>query len=144
LAPSRGDSRYSIVIPTHGHTHAATLPRHLLTPLIIATAGFMENLDATVIATSLPAIAQDLGVNPIALTCHLVSLAVLIPISGWMTERFGTRRVFRAAIVVFTTGSLLCALSSSLAGFVAARFVQGMGGAALAQTAKQGGCSCGA
>lgn len=125
-----------------------TLPRHLLTPLIIATALFMENLDATVIATSLPAIAQDPGVNPIALklalTSYLVSLAVFIPISGWMAERFGTRRVFRAAIVVFTTGSLLCALSSSLADFVAARFVQGMSGAAVAQTAKQGGYSCGA
>ena len=117
-----------------------TLPRHLLTPLIIATALFMENLDATVISTSLPAIAQDLGVNPIALklalTSYLVSLAVFIPISGWMAERFGTRRVFRAAIAVFATGSLLCALSSSLAGFVAARFIQGMGGAMMVPVGK--------
>ena len=111
------------------------LPRHLITPLIIATALFMENLDATVISTSLPAIAQDLGVDPIALklalTSYLVSLAVFIPISGWMADRYGTRRVFRAAIAVFALGSLLCAFSSSLTGFVAARFVQGMGGAMM-------------
>jgi len=112
-----------------------SLPRHLITPLIIATALFMENLDATVIATSLPAIARDLGVDPIALklalTSYLVSVAVFIPVSGWLADRYGTRHVFRAAIAVFALGSLLCAFSSSLAGFVAARFVQGMGGAMM-------------
>lgn len=79
-----------------------SLPRHLITPLIIATALFMENLDATVIATSLPAIARDLGVDPIALklalTSYLVSVAVFIPVSGWLADRYGTRHVFRAAI----------------------------------------------
>ena len=82
----------------------------MVTPLIVATALFMENMDATVIATSLPAIAHDLHVDPIglklALTSYLVSLAVFIPISGWMADRFGARRIFRSAIVVFVLGSL--------------------------------------
>ena len=69
----------------------------------------MENLDSTVIATSLPAIARDLGENPIplklALTSYLLTLAVFIPLSGWVADRFGARTVFRAAIVVFTLGS---------------------------------------
>ena len=106
-----------------------------LIPLIIATALFMENMDATVLSTSLPAIARDLMQDPIALklalTSYLVSLAVFIPISGWMADSLGARTVFRAAIAVFMAGSVLCALSSTLGGFVAARFVQGMGGAMM-------------
>jgi EmrB/QacA subfamily drug resistance transporter len=106
-----------------------------LIPLIVATALFMENTDSTVIATSLPAIAQDLGTDPIALklalTAYLVSLAVFIPVSGWMADRFGSRTVFRAALGVFMLGSLACAASSSLGGFVLARFLQGMGGAMM-------------
>lgn len=116
------------------------MSRSMLTPLIIATALFMENMDATVIATSLPAIAVDLGVDPIALklalTSYLVSLAVFIPVSGWMADRFGARRVFRAAIVVFSAGSLLCAFSHNLAGFVLARFLQGIGGAMMVPVGK--------
>ena len=107
----------------------------MLTPLIIATALFMENMDATVISTSLPAIAQDLLVDPVALklalTSYLVSLAVFIPISGWMADRFGARRIFRSAILVFMAGSVLCGLSASLESFVLARFVQGIGGAMM-------------
>jgi len=107
----------------------------MLTPLIIATALFMENMDATVIATSLPAIARDLLVDPVALklalTSYLVSLAVFIPVSGWMADRFGARRIFRSAIAVFVLGSVLCGFSGSLAGFVLARFIQGMGGAMM-------------
>jgi EmrB/QacA subfamily drug resistance transporter len=107
----------------------------MITPLIIATALFMENMDATVISTSLPAIANDLHIDPIALklalTSYLVSLAVFIPVSGWMADRFGARRVFRGAIAVFMIGSLLCAFSDTLAGFVEARFLQGMGGAMM-------------
>ncbi len=103
------------------------------TPLIIATALFMENLDSTIIATSLPAIAVDLNEDPIslklALTSYLLSLAVFIPASAWAADRFGTRSVFRAAIAVFTLGSILCGLSSSLPQFIGARIVQGMGGA---------------
>ena len=107
----------------------------MLTPLIVATALFMENMDATVISTSLPVIALELGVDPIslklALTSYLVSLAVFIPISGWMADRFGARRIFRSAILVFMLGSLLCAVTSTLHGFVMARFLQGIGGAMM-------------
>jgi MFS family permease len=106
-----------------------------IVPLIVAVALFMENLDSTVIATSLPAIATDIGTNPLALklavTSYLLSLAVFIPASGWTADRFGARAVFRAAIGVFVIGSIGCALSSSLTGFVIARIVQGMGGAMM-------------
>ena len=106
-----------------------------IVPLILAVALFMEQMDSTVIATALPAIAADLGVGPItlklALTAYMVALAIFIPISGWMADRFGARRVFRLAIVVFMVGSVLCAVSSSLIGFVLARFLQGMGGAMM-------------
>lgn len=106
-----------------------------IVPLIVACALFMENTDSTVISTALPAIAADLNQDPIALklaiTSYLVSLAVFIPISGWMADRFGARTVFRAALVVFMAGSLACAGADSLAGFVAARFFQGMGGAMM-------------
>ena len=82
-------------------------------PLILAVALFMENMDSTVIATSLPAIANDIGTSPIALklalTAYLVSLAIFIPISGWMADRYGAKRVFRAAIGVFIVGSIACA-----------------------------------
>lgn len=111
------------------------IPKHILLPMIVACALFMENMDSTVIATSLPTIARDLHENPIALklalTSYLLSLAVFIPISGWMADKFGARTVFRSAIAVFMGGSILCALSGSLGGFVAARFVQGMGGAMM-------------
>ncbi|ODN68677.1 MDR family MFS transporter [Methylobrevis pamukkalensis] len=107
----------------------------MLVPLIIACALFMENLDSSVVATSLPAIAADLGVDPIALklafTSYLLSIAVFTPISGWCADRFGTRLVFRGAIVIFTLGSILCGLVGSLEGFVAARIVQGLGGAMM-------------
>ncbi len=106
-----------------------------LLPLIIATALFMENTDSTVISTSLPAIAEDLGADPIALklalTSYLISLAIFIPISGWMADRFGARTVFTAALGVFMAGSLACAAANSLEGFVIARFAQGMGGAMM-------------
>ena len=77
-------------------------------PLILAVALFMENMDSTVIATSLPAIANDIGTSPVALklalTSYLVSLAIFIPISGWMADRYGAKRIFRAAIGVFIAG----------------------------------------
>ncbi len=95
----------------------------------------MENMDSTVIATSLPAIAADIGQNPLALklalTSYLVSLAVFIPISGWIADRYGSRTVFASAIVVFMLGSLACAVCSTLPAFVIARFIQGMGGALM-------------
>ncbi|MGO4524775.1 DHA2 family efflux MFS transporter permease subunit [Microvirga sp. 2MCAF35] len=106
-----------------------------LLPLIIATALFMENTDSTVISTSLPMIAQSLGTDPIALklalTSYLVSLAIFIPISGWMADKYGARTIFTVAIGVFMAGSLACAASNSLEWFVIARFVQGAGGAMM-------------
>ena len=107
----------------------------MLVPLVVACALFMENLDSTVIATSLPAIAADLHQDPItlklAMTSYLISLAVFIPASGWAADRFGARPIFRGAIVVFVAGSILCGLSDSLPTFVASRVVQGLGGAMM-------------
>jgi len=104
-------------------------------PLVLAVALFMEQMDSTVIATALPAIAADINTNPIslklALTAYLVSLAIFIPISGWMADRFGARRIFAIAIGVFLVGSVACAVSSSLIEFVLSRFLQGMGGAMM-------------
>ena len=111
------------------------MPRAVLVPLIVACALFMENLDSTVLATSLPQIAASFGESPVrlsfAITAYLFSLAVFIPISGWVADRFGARTVFRAAIVVFLAGSILCGLSHSLPELVAARLVQGLGGAMM-------------
>ncbi len=109
--------------------------RRNLIPLIVATALFMENLDATVLATSLPAIAKDLNANPIhlklALTTYLLALAVFIPASGWMADRFGAKNIFRAAMVVFMAGSIACGFSTDLGSLVAARILQGIGGAMM-------------
>lgn len=109
-------------------------PERLL-PLIVATALFIENMDSTAISTSLPQIAADLGVQPVALklalTMYMLALAVFIPVSGWVADRFGARPTFMAAIGVFLLGSLGCAASDSLGQLVAARFLQGMGGAMM-------------
>ena len=106
-----------------------------ITPLILAVALFMEQMDSTVIATALPTIAADLGVGAItlklALTSYMLALAIFIPVSGWVADRFGAKLVFRLAIVVFMMGSVLCALADSLYSFVAARFLQGIGGAMM-------------
>ncbi len=110
-------------------------PYDRVVPLIVAVALFMENMDSTVISTSLPAIARALGTNPLALklavTSYLLALAIFIPASGWMADRFGARNVFRIAIGVFVLGSIGCALSHSLEEFVVARIVQGTGGAMM-------------
>ena len=107
----------------------------VLTAFIIATALFMENMDGTVISTSLPAIALDLHQDPIvlklALTSYMLTLAVFIPASGWVADRFGARTVFCSAIVIFTLGSILCGASSSLSTLIAARVFQGLGGAMM-------------
>ncbi|MBB4184085.1 DHA2 family efflux MFS transporter permease subunit [Sinorhizobium terangae] len=111
-----------------------------IVPLILAIALFMEQMDSTVISTSLPAIAHDIGVGPItlklALTSYMVALAIFIPLSGWMADRFGAKRIFRAAILVFIVGSVLCAISNSLIAFVLSRFLQGMGGAMMTPVAR--------
>jgi len=104
-------------------------------PLILAVALFMEMMDSTVIATSLPTIAADIGTEPVALklalTSYLVALAIFIPLSGWLADRFGARNVFRLAIALFMAGSIASAFSNSLATFVISRFVQGMGGSMM-------------
>ncbi|MEO8560358.1 MAG: MFS transporter, partial [Rhodospirillales bacterium] len=109
--------------------------RYVVIPLIVACGLFMENLDSTVIATALPSIAASLHEDPLrlnlAITCYLLSLAIFIPVSGWMADRFGARTIFRAAIVVFMLGSIACGLSSTLPELVAARVFQGMGGAMM-------------
>ena len=105
------------------------------TALVVASAMFMEQLDGTVLATALPTMARSFGVAPlqmnVALTAYLLSLAVFIPASGKAADRFGTRTVFRAAIALFTLGSILCGLSGSLPELVAARILQGIGGAMM-------------
>src|ERR1700745_2183771 len=111
------------------------LPLRVLVPLIVACALFMENLDATVLSTALPAIARDLHEDPIqlklALTSYLLTLAVFIPASGWFADRFGTRIIFRSAILIFATGSAFCGFAGSLQSLVAARALQGLGGAMM-------------
>jgi EmrB/QacA subfamily drug resistance transporter len=111
------------------------MTRERLVPLIVAVALFMENMDSTVISTSLPAIAADIGSSPLelklAITSYLLALAIFIPASGWMADRYGARTIFRTAIAVFMAGSIGCAFSQSLPHFVVARFFQGMGGAMM-------------
>ncbi|MGH6988608.1 MAG: DHA2 family efflux MFS transporter permease subunit [Stellaceae bacterium] len=110
-------------------------PRYLLIPVIVACGLFMENLDMSIISTALPAIARDLHQSPIrlnlAITSYLLSIAVFIPASGWVADRFGSRTVFRAAIVVFTLGSIGCGFSDSLWQLVGTRMLQGLGGAMM-------------
>jgi EmrB/QacA subfamily drug resistance transporter len=111
------------------------VPRAFIVPLIVACAMFMENMDATVLVTSLPVLARDFQADPISLklavTAYVVALGVFIPICGWVADKFGSRTVFRAAIGVFVAGSLLCAASNSLVTLSLARFVQGIGGAMM-------------
>jgi EmrB/QacA subfamily drug resistance transporter len=106
-----------------------------LIALIVASALFMEQLDGTVLATALPAMAANFGVSPlrmsVALTAYLLSLAVFIPASGRVADRFGARRVFCSAIALFTLGSMLCGLSPNLPILVASRILQGFGGAMM-------------
>ena len=106
-----------------------------LLPWLVAVAFFMESLDTTILNTAVPAVAEALHVAPLSMKAVLASytlaLAVFIPISGWMADRFGTRRVFASAIGIFTLGSLLCGLCSNIHLLVACRVVQGMGGAMM-------------
>ncbi|MBV8225371.1 MAG: MFS transporter, partial [Verrucomicrobia bacterium] len=121
--------------PGPGNARVSVIPLRILVPLIVACALFMENLDATVISTALPAIAHDLHQSPIqlklALTSYLMTLAIFIPASGWVADRFGTRIVFRLAILIFAFGSALCGFANSIGALVAARALQGVGGAMM-------------
>ena len=104
-------------------------------PWLVAVSLFMENLDATIVNTAVPTMAASLEVTPLSLkgvlTSYTLCLAVFIPISGWMADRFGTRRVFTWAVSLFTLGSLLCGLALNSPMLVAARVVQGIGGAMM-------------
>jgi len=104
-------------------------------PWVVATALFMEQLDSTIVNTAIPAMAASLNVTPLSLkavvTSYILSLAVCIPVSGWMADRFGTRRVFSAAITIFTIASILCGLSVNSPMLVAARLLQGVGAAMM-------------
>ena len=109
--------------------------REVLTALLVAAAFFMENLDGTIITTAVPSMARDFGVAPVDLnlgvSAYLLTLGILIPISGWVADRFGARQVFSSAIVIFTVASLLCGFSVNLPMFIALRVLQGIGGAMM-------------
>jgi EmrB/QacA subfamily drug resistance transporter len=106
-----------------------------LLPWLVAVAFFMESLDTTILNTAVPTIADALGIAPLsmkaALTSYTISLAVFIPISGWIADKYGTRRVFFAAIGVFSLGSLFCGVSVNMPMLVASRILQGCGGALM-------------
>lgn len=109
-------------------------------PAIAAAAFFMQALDATILNTALPAVARSLDRSPLAMQLAVVgytlTVAMLIPVSGWLADRFGTRRVFISAVNFFILGSLLCALSTSLPMLVASRVLQGIGGAMMMPVAR--------
>ncbi|APZ04952.1 MULTISPECIES: multidrug transporter subunit MdtD [Kosakonia] len=109
-------------------------------PWIAAMAFFMQALDATILNTALPAIAQSLNRSPLAMQSAIISytltVAMLIPVSGWLADRFGTRRIFMLAVSLFTLGSLACALSNSLGMLVVFRVIQGIGGAMMMPVAR--------
>jgi MFS family permease len=123
-----------------GWTNGADRRATRVVPLIAATALFVENLNATVLSTALVVVAEDFGVDPVllklALTSYLVSLAVFVPASGWVADRFGTRTVFCWAMGIFALGSAGCALADGLGTLVAARIVQGAGGAMMIPVAR--------
>ena len=106
-----------------------------LVPWLVAVAFFMESLDTTILNTAVPTIAAALGIAPLSmksvLSSYTLSVAVFIPVSGWMADRFGTRRVFSSAIGIFTLGSVLCGISTDIRLLIAFRILQGAGGAMM-------------
>ncbi|WP_275545539.1 multidrug transporter subunit MdtD [Pseudomonas sp. Marseille-Q0931] len=106
-----------------------------LLPWIVAIAFFMQTLDGTILNTALPAMAADLNEDPLRMQsvviAYMLTVALLIPTSGWIADRFGTRRIFFGAIALFSLGSLLCAISESLSMLIGARVIQGLGGALM-------------
>jgi EmrB/QacA subfamily drug resistance transporter len=118
-----------------GPTHRISERLQALLPWLVAVAFFMEALDTTVLNTAMPTMAQVLGVAPLSmksvLSSYTLAVAVFIPLSSWMADRFGTRRVFFSAIAVFTLGSVLCGLSSEIHTLVFFRILQGCGGAMM-------------
>src|SRR5580693_2752274 len=112
---------------TENGTHFEKVKKIL--PWLVAVAFFMESLDSTILNTAVPMIAAALKVPPLSmksvLSCYTLSLAVFIPISSWIADRFGTRRVFGSAIGIFTLGSLLCGISTNIHVLVFCRILQG-------------------
>src|SRR5438034_11548611 len=125
--------RRGTVMKSNGTTRETRL--RLLIPLVIGCAFFMEGLDSTMIAVAIPDMAKSLGKHPLRLnlviTTYLLSLAVFIPVSGWIADRLGARVVFCVAIAIFAAGSALCGLSSSLPIMLVMRVLQGFGGAMM-------------
>ncbi|MGB2669114.1 MAG: MFS transporter, partial [Candidatus Acidiferrum sp.] len=129
-SPKATNSANSSAVPSSSSTSSKRL-----LPWLVAVAFFMESLDTTILNTAVPAISEALHVAPLSmksvLASYTLSLAVFIPISGWMADRFGTRRVFTCAIGLFTLGSFLCGISSNIHVLVACRVLQGCGGAMM-------------
>lgn len=111
------------------------LSRHRIIPLVVAAPMFLQNLDTSVMATALPSIARALDVHALqlnlAITSYLLSLAVFLPMSGWLADRFGAKRIFCVAVAAFSLGSTLCGLAQSLPQLVVFRVLQGLGGAMM-------------
>jgi EmrB/QacA subfamily drug resistance transporter len=132
IVPAAGGLR---LVPSAPVGEAAARGGYRTVALIIACALFMEQMDATVLATALPTMARDFGVAVTrvssALTSYLLALAIFIPASGRLADRFGSKTIFRLAIVIFLAGSLLCAQAQSLPFLIVARFLQGAGGAMM-------------
>src|SRR5271167_2089473 len=124
--PTNVRSPSPIGVPSSQPSLAASSKR--LVPWLVAVAFFMESLDTTILNTAVPAMAGALHVAPLSmksvLTSYTLSLAVFIPVSGWVADRFGTRRVFASAIGLFTLGSFLCGISTSIDALVACRVLQ--------------------
>jgi len=135
LRPKRGKLTSSGSTETPSSERPLPESSRRLLPWLIAVAFFMESLDTTILNTGVPTIAAALGVAPLSmkavLASYTLSLAVFIPISGWMADRFGTRMVFTSAIGLFTLGSFLCGISSDIHVLVACRILQGCGGAMM-------------
>jgi len=118
-------------------TFVTELKPHLrfVIPAIVATAFLMEQLDQTVIVTAIPAMARSLNTTPVslnlAITAYILSLAMFIPLSGWLADRFGARRIFALSLLVFTVGSILCGFATSFGMLVVTRVIQGLGGAMM-------------
>jgi EmrB/QacA subfamily drug resistance transporter len=123
--------------PATSAAPAVSLPESskALVPWLVAVAFFMESLDTTILNTAVPTVASALGIAPLSmksvLSSYTLSVAVFIPVSGWMADRFGTRRVFSSAIGLFTLGSILCGLSTDIRLLIAFRILQGAGGAMM-------------
>src|SRR6202167_1711496 len=127
-------SRRSLAESPFPEPHLSASSKRMV-PWLIAVAFFMESLDTTILNTAVPTIAAALHVAPLSmksvLASYTLSLAVFIPISGWVADRFGTRRVFASAIGVFMLGSFLCGISSNIHVLVACRILQGCGGSMM-------------